>query len=155
MGRLISVPNTVVIILNMGKLIFLSLCLVLLIVLAADGKKNAGSRQLRFKNSGESAAGKPRRQKKKENRKGPSKKSQSNDCSRQSSSFCPAEKALSLKILYGQVANFFRQLKRAENHAKIVSKKKGKKDNFMNDAAILQDAVGGNFSAPSCASSGR
>merc|ERR1712066_713525 len=174
MGRLISAPNTAVIILNMGKLIFLSLCLVLLIVLAADGKKNAGSRQLRFKNSGESAAGKPRRQKKKENRrksasdggkrrgqmkkakrKGPSKKSQSNDCSRQSSSFCPAEKALSLKILYGQVANFFRQLKRAENHAKIVSKKKGKKDNFMNDAAILQDAVGGNFSAPSCASSGR
>jgi len=174
MGRLISAPNTVVIILNMGKLIFLSLCLVLLIVLAADGKKNSGSRQLRFENSGKSAAGKPRRQKKKENRrksasdggkrrgqmkkakrKGPSKKSQSNDCSRQSSSFCPAEKALSLKILYGQVSNFFRQLKRAENHAKIVSKKKGKKDNFMNDAAILQDAVGGNFSAPSCASSGR
>ena len=54
-------------------------------------------------------------------------------------------------MLYGQVANFIRQLKRAENHAKIVSKKKDKKDNFQNDAAILQDAVGGDLSAPSCA----
>ena len=73
------------------------------------------------------------------------------DCSRQTTTFCPAEKALALKLLYGQVANFFRQLKRAENHAKIVSKKKEKKDNFQSDAAILQDAVGGNISAPTCA----
>ena len=74
------------------------------------------------------------------------------DCSRQTTTFCPAEKALALKLLYGQVANFFRQLKRAENHAKIVAKKKEKKDNFESDAAILQEAVGGSFSAPSCAS---
>ena len=73
-------------------------------------------------------------------------------CSRQSTTFCPAEKALALKLLYGQVANFFRQLKRAENHAKIVAKKKEKKDNFESDAAILQDAVGGNISDPTCAS---
>merc|ERR1719159_93193 len=76
-------------------------------------------------------------------------------CARQTTTFCPAEKALALKMLYGQVANFFRQLKRAENHAKIVSKKKGKKDNFESDAAILQEAVGGSFSAPSCASGRR
>ena len=73
-------------------------------------------------------------------------------CSRQTSTFCPAEKALALKLLYGQVANFFRQLKRAENHAKIVLRKKEKKDNFESDAAILQDAVGGNISDPTCAS---
>ena len=73
-------------------------------------------------------------------------------CSRQSTTFCPAEKALALKLLYGQVANFFRQLKRAENHAKIVAKKKEKKDIFESDAAILQDAVGGNISDPTCAS---
>jgi len=64
-------------------------------------------------------------------------------------------KALALKLLYGQVANFFRQLKRAENHAKIVAKKKEKKDNFESDAAILQDAVGGNISDPTCASGRR
>jgi len=77
------------------------------------------------------------------------------ECSRQATTFCPAEKALALKLLYGQVANFFRQLKRAENHAKIVANKKEKKDNFESDAAILQDAVGGNISDPTCASGRR
>jgi len=77
------------------------------------------------------------------------------ECSRQTTTFCPAEKALALKLLYGQVANFFRQLKRAENHAKIVLRKKEKKDNFESDAAILQDAVGGNISDPTCASGRR
>ena len=96
---------------------------------------------------------KARRQRKKEEKGGGKEKvKQRSECSRQTTTFCPAEKALALKMLYGQVANFFRQLKRAENHAKIVSKKKGKKDNFESDAAILQEAVGGSFSAPSCAS---
>ena len=85
-------------------------------------------------------------------RKGENSRRKDGGCSRQTTTFCPAEKALALKMLYGQVANFFRQLKRAENHAKIVSKKKGKKDNFESDAAILQEAVGGSFSAPSCSS---
>ena len=74
-------------------------------------------------------------------------------CSRQTTTtFCPAEKALALKMLYGQVKNFVKQIKRAENHAKIVSKKKAKQADFESHAAILQDAVGGNISAPSCAS---
>jgi len=58
-------------------------------------------------------------------------------------------------MLYGQVGNFFKQLKRAENHAKIVSKKKAKKADFESHAAILQEAVGGNISAPTCASGSR
>ena len=74
-------------------------------------------------------------------------------CSRQTTTtFCPAEKALALKMLYGQVKNFVKQIKRAENHAKIVSKKKAKQADFESHAAILQDAVGGNISAPTCAS---
>ena len=74
-------------------------------------------------------------------------------CPRQTTTtFCPTEKALALKLLYGQVKNFFKQLKRAENHAKIVSKKKAKKADFESDAAILTEAVGGNISAPTCAS---
>jgi len=68
------------------------------------------------------------------------------------SSFCPAEKAQVLNLLYNKVTNFFKQLKRAENWGKIVSKKKAKKDDFVNDAAILEDAVGGNFSDATCSS---
>ena len=36
-----------------------------------------------------------------------------------------------------------------------MSKKKAKKDDFVNDALILEDAVGGNFSADICPSSRR
>ena len=77
-------------------------------------------------------------------------------CARQTSStFCPTEKATSLKLLYNQVSNFKKQLKRAENHAKIVKKKKAKKDAFQKDAAILTDVVGGDLTAPSCLATAR
>merc|ERR1719433_309250 len=76
-------------------------------------------------------------------------------CSRQTDTFCPAEKAQALNIFYNKMTNFFKQLKRSENFANIVSKKKAKKDSFTNDAIILEDAVGGNFSAPSCSSNAR
>jgi len=151
----------------MGKIILFSLCLVLLIILSVDGEKE--SKSVNISNGKRRKVGATRRQKagtqggkkafKRRSRKKQRKVSErngrkkSNPCVRQTDIFCPAEKALSLKMLYGQVANFIRQLKRAENHAKIVSKKKDKKDNFQNDAAILQDAVGGDLTAPSCASS--
>merc|ERR1719369_736712 len=74
-----------------------------------------------------------------------------NSCSRQTTStFCPIEKASSLKLLYNQVENFIKQLKRAENHAKIVKRKRDKSDAFEKDAAIVKDVVGGNLTAPSC-----
>jgi len=77
-------------------------------------------------------------------------------CTRQTTStFCPTEKATSLKLLYNQVSNFKKQLKRAENHAKIVKKKKAKKDAFQKDAAILTDVVGGDLTAPSCLATAR
>ena len=142
--------------------------LVLLIVLAADGKKrnkDEGAIQKQAGRRGKEGPGRKLKNRKLKKRRGGAKKAKKqpkrrtnkerkggNNCRQATSTFCPADKALSLKMLYGQVANFFRQLKRAENHAKIVSKKKEKKDVFASDAAILEDAVGGNFSAPSCAS---
>merc|ERR1711953_635129 len=184
---------------DMGKLLLLSLFLVLLVVLTANGRRRDGERrreiQVRGKDEEKKAAspgrrtkGRRRQNKKRKakkmskklkrggrkqsrsskpgrksvsggskNKKRKSKKKsrarQSKNC--RQTTFCPADKALSLKILYGQVANFFRQLKRAENHASIVKRKKGKKLDFANDAVILKDAVGGNFSAPKCASSSR
>ena len=152
----------------------------LLLVLSAEAaKKKSNKQEVQAKGSGRKTGGSPaakrklgRRARRKQRRnkgQGRTKKTKGmrpnnggrkrgsqraksrSDCSRQTTTFCPAEKALALKLLYGQVANFFRQLKRAENHAKIVSKKKEKKDNFQSDAAILQDAVGGNISAPTCA----
>jgi len=163
----------------MGKLILFSLGLVLLLLVIsapAEAGKRKGSgvqrkgdggnarrpglrRKMDSKRENERRGKKKkpaRRQRKKENKEEKKRRVKTRSgCSRQTTTFCPAEKALALKMLYGQVANFFRQLKRAENHAKIVSKKKGKKDNFESDAAILQEAVGGSFSAPSCASGRR
>jgi len=54
--------------------------------------------------------------------------------------------------LYNKVANFFKQLQRAKNWGKIIEKKKAKKDDTAADAAILEEAVGGNLSAPACPS---
>jgi len=71
------------------------------------------------------------------------------------STFCPTEKATSLKLFYNQVYNFKKQLKRAQSQASIVKKKKDKKDNFAKDAAILTDAVGGNLTSPTCSAKGR
>ena len=156
--------------------------LVLLIVLAADGRKRNKPRQAGLQKRGERRNGKGakgsgrklksrklqkrrrggkkvKKQTRRRNGKGNTRtgktRSQKENCRQATSTFCPADKALSLKLLYNQVANFFRQLKRAENHAKIVSKKKDKKDVFASDAAILEDAVGGNLSAPSCSSASR
>jgi len=69
--------------------------------------------------------------------------------------FCPTEKATALKLLYNQVSNFKKQLKRAKNHANIVKNKKSKKDSFAKDAAILTDVVGGNLTKPTCSAKGR
>merc|ERR1712079_311046 len=168
---------------GMGKLLLLSLGLVLLVVLSAEAGNNKGQNRVQSGGNGKRAGQKGRaaakrkfgrrnrkrerknqtkkkkrnknKKKNKQARKKASRKSQTRSDCRQTSTFCPAEKALALKMLYAQVANFFRQLKRAENHAKIISKKKEKKDNFESDAAILQDAVGGNISAPVCASGRR
>ena len=74
---------------------------------------------------------------------------------RQVTTFCPLEKATSLKLLYNQVYNFKKQLKRAQNQAKIVQKKKAKNTIFMKDALILTDIVGGNLSAPVCTATAR
>jgi len=82
-------------------------------------------------------------------------KSTKNGCSRQTTTFCPAEKASTLKLLYNQVYNFKKQLKRAENQAKIVKKKNDKKDIFQKDAAIVTDIVGGNLTEPTCSATGR
>merc|ERR1711874_270427 len=72
-----------------------------------------------------------------------------------STTFCPTEKATSLKLLYNQVYNFKKQLKRAQSQANIVKKKKAKKDNFAKDAAILTVVVGGNLTNPTCSAKGR
>merc|ERR1712025_1132637 len=71
------------------------------------------------------------------------------------STFCPTEKATALKLLYNQVSNFKKQIKRAKNHANIVKNKKSKKDSFAKDAAILTDVVGGNLTKPTCSAKGR
>ena len=98
--------------------------------------------------------------KKKQNNKRKQKKSRNlmkgsrSNCARQSA-FCPSEKAQALNIYYNKMTNYFKQLKRAENWAKIVLKKKEKKDGFVNDALILEAAVGGDISAPVCTSSAR
>merc|ERR1711874_342603 len=60
----------------------------------------------------------------------------------------------SLRVLYNQVYNFKKQLKRAQNQANIVKNKKAKKDNFAKDAAILTDVVGGNLTNPTCSAEG-
>lgn len=88
-------------------------------------------------------------------RKSKQTKSIKNGCSRQTSEFCPAEKASSLKLLYNQVYNFKKQLKRAQSQADIVEKKRKKKDNFQKDAAILTDVVGGNLTNPTCSAKSR
>ena len=74
---------------------------------------------------------------------------------RQTITFCPAEKASALKLLYNQVYNFKRQLKRAQSQVNTVKNKKGKKDSFRKDAAIVTDSVGGNLLEPTCAAEGR
>jgi len=66
--------------------------------------------------------------------------------------FCPVEIATALKLKYNQVRNFKKQLKRAQNHAKIISRKKGKKGDFATVAEIVSSSVGGNLSKPSCQS---
>lgn len=102
------------------------------------------------KNRGKNKRNNKRKQKKSRNLKKGTRK----NCARQSA-FCPAEKAQALNIYYNKMANYFKQLKRAENWAKIVLKKKEKKDGFVNDALILEDAVGGDVSAPVCSSNAR
>merc|ERR1711971_43811 len=103
------------------------------------------------KNKGKKKQNKKRKQKKSRNLK---KGSSRSNCARQSA-FCPSEKAQALNIYYNKMTNYFKQLKRAENWAKIVLKKKEKKDGFVNDALILEAAVGGDISAPVCTSSAR
>jgi len=75
------------------------------------------------------------------------------NCARQENEvFCPQQKAISLKLLYNQVTDFKKQLKRAENQAKIVRRKKAKANQFMKDAMIMTDVVGGDLASPSCKS---
>jgi len=114
-------------------------------------RKNRKSKNSKKKNQRKGGAKQLKKEKNKKRGGRKNVRTSKNDCSRQTSStFCPLEVASSLKLLYNQVTNFKKQLKRAQNHAKIVGKKKSKKDNFKKDAAILQDVVGGNFSKPSC-----
>ena len=121
--------------------------------------KNRSATKQKKKGSSKKKAANKRRNKRKQkkskkgSRKNPGSRS-SSGCARQST-FCPAEKAQALNIYYNKMTNYFKQLKRAENWANIVVKKKGKKDSFVNDALILEDAVGGNLSAPACSSSAR
>ena len=103
------------------------------------------------KSKGKKKQNKKRKQKKSRNLK---KGSSRSNCARQSA-FCPSEKAQALNIYYNKMTNYFKQLKRAENWAKIVVKKKEKKDGFVNDALILEAAVGGDISAPVCNSRAR
>ena len=120
-------------------------------------RRSKNNRRMKKQKKGSSKNSKNKKDKRKKLKQRKSKKrSGSSGCGRQSTStFCPAEKAQALNIYYNKMANYFKQLKRAENWAKIVSKKKGKKDNFVNDALILEDAVGGNLSAPACSSRSR
>ena len=124
--------------------------------------KNRGATKQKKKGSSKKKAANKRRNKRKQKKFKKSKKGSrknsgsrsSSGCARQST-FCPAEKAQALNIYYNKMTNYFKQLKRAENWANIVVKKKGKKDSFVNDALILQDAVGGNLSAPACSANAR
>jgi len=170
-------------ILTMNKTILFTFCLGLVLILcltSADADAEAKRRNNKggnVKKSGKSKSArrrnmnrKPMKQKKKgasknrgknkRNNKRKQKKSRNlkkgtrKNCARQSA-FCPAEKAQALNIYYNKMANYFKQLKRAENWAKIVLKKKEKKDGFVNDALILEDAVGGDVSAPVCSSNAR
>ena len=130
----------------------------------AKGRKNKRRNAMKQKKKGSSrrkAANKQKNKRKQKKlrksntgRKKNSDSRSSSGCTRQST-FCPAEKAQALNIYYNKMTNFFKQLKRAENWASIVVKKKGKKDSFVNDALILEDAVGGNLSAPACSSNAR
>ena len=94
------------------------------------------------------------RAKKKPSRRNNNKKpkAKKKPCVRQSTTFCPSEKAQSLNLLYNKVTNFFKQLKRTQGWKTLIGRKKGKKDGFSNDATILTDAVGGDIANPSCAS---
>ena len=116
---------------------------------AANGKRRKLMKKNKKNKNGKNAR-RPRKQKK-QSRTG--RRRSSKGCGRQST-FCPAEKAQTLNLYYNKMTNYFKQLKRAENWAKIVGKKKEKKDAFTNDALVLEDAVGGNFSAPACGSRG-
>ena len=121
------------------------------------GGRNLGKRKKSKGNAEkkkERKEGKQRRLKT-QKRKQKIRKSNNNCVGRQTDTFCPAEKAQTLNLLYNKVANFFKQLNRAKAFAKTVKNKKGKKDDFTNDAIILEDAVGGNFSAPACSSNAR
>ena len=109
------------------------------------GKKNTSH----FRKRGKSKKKSPNSRKSKQT------KLTKNGCSRQTSEFCPAEKAFSLKLLYNQVYNFKKHLKRAQSQADIVKKKRKKKDNFQKDAAILTDVVGGNLTNPTCSANSR
>jgi len=121
------------------------------------GGRNLGKRKKSKGNAEkkkERKEGKQRRLKT-QKRKQKIRKSNTKCSGRQTDTFCPAEKAQALNLLYNKVANFFKQLNRAKAFAKTVKNKKGKKDDFTNDAIILEDAVGGNFSAPACSSNAR
>merc|ERR1711892_726181 len=109
-----------------------------------SNQKQKSTKKLKLKQKKKSKKVKPQRSKKQ--MKNPRMKE---SCSRQST-FCPVEKATSLKLLYNQVYNFQKQLKRAQNQAKIVQKKKLKNNIFMKDALILTDIVGGNLTDPTC-----
>ena len=116
---------------------------------AAQKTKGKRRKLMKRKNN----ARRQRKQKKQSKKPRSGKRRTSKGCGRQST-FCPAEKAQTLNLYYNKMTNYFKQLKRAENWAKIVGKKKEKKDAFTNDALVLEDAVGGNFSAPACGSRG-
>merc|ERR1711892_441712 len=107
-------------------------------------QKQISTKKLKLKQKKKSKKVKPQRSKKQ--MKNPRMKE---SCSRQST-FCPVEKATSLKLLYNQVYNFKKQLKRAQNQAKIVQKKKLKNNIFTKDALILTDILGGNLTDPTC-----
>ena len=68
--------------------------------------------------------------------------------------FAPLKSNL-FELLYNQVYNFKKQLKRAQSQADTVEKKRKKKDNFQKDAAILTDVVGGNLTNPTCSAKSR
>jgi len=142
------------------------LCLVVFLALCLDGTDAKRERNVQKRNNNNRPANKriakrkngngKRRGQGKRGKKGTRRqKKRTNGCARQSTTFCPAEKAMALNLMYNKVANFFKQVNRAKNFAKIMEKKKGKKDDFANDAAILEDAVGGNLSAPACTRAGR
>ena len=117
-------------------------------------QKKKGSSRRKAANKKKNKRKQKKLRKSKTGRKKNSDSRSSSGCARQST-FCPAEKAQALNIYYNKMTNFFKQLQRAENWASIVVKKKGKKDSFVNDALILEDAVGGDLSAPTCSSNTR